>query len=192
MAEERLTADERSELLKRIKGRERVALSAAKARGHALRAEFEKRIAKTYPKNHAPWAEATQVAEDAVAKANAIVAKHCAALGVPPSLAPALALQWACRGENSLQSRRVELRRAATAILAEREAAAIHAIQAATLEALEGVGDDRLTTVAARELLAGLPDAEALLPPVGIEEAEDRADRPAEELKKLGVYGLDE
>jgi hypothetical protein len=51
---------------------------------------------------------------------------------------------------------------------------------------VERVGDDRLTTDLARELLAGLPDAQALLPPVSIDEAEDRADKPVNELKKIG------
>ncbi len=172
--DQRMTKDERLEIGKVIRAREKVAIVGAKHQALALKAEFERKISAIYPRNHPAWAEATRIAEQAIADANKHIAEQCKKMDVPETFSPRAGLNWASRGENMFSERRAELRKAANALIAEREAEAVHQIMTVSVEMQSQVVAHGLTTDAAKDFLAKLPTPQQLMPPVDMEEAERR------------------
>jgi hypothetical protein len=107
----RMTKDERIEIAKFIRAREKVAVTSADHQGAALKADFESKLSVEYPSNHPTWAATTAIAEEAVEKANQRIKEACGELGIPARFAPAASRGWLSRGENMFKERRAELRK---------------------------------------------------------------------------------
>jgi len=105
-----------------------------------------------------------KLAQAAVADASRVIAVRCRELGIPAEFAPTLNLSWWERGENACQKRRAELRRVAQSRIAANAQAAKLSIQASSLRIQEQLLTAGLTSTEAREFLASMPSAEALMP----------------------------
>ena len=119
-----MAKSERSELLRLVKARARVAKAE-------LLAEFEQKLAAKYlPSDHPAWEELTATATKAVADADAQIAEVCRELGIPEKWRPGISASWYGRGENASEMRRAELRKVASTRLDAEGKKAKHAIEA--------------------------------------------------------------
>lgn len=174
MQSNRMTKQERSDLLALIKKREKVMKVLASERSAEMLAEFEAQSAKIYSFNDdAVWSSAKQEAEKAIAAAQAAIEERCQALGIPREFAPSLNLEWHGRGENAVAWRMAELRRAAKKRIEAIEAKAITEIEKMTLETQTRLLADGLDTDAAHQFLQGAKDEMAqLMPSISVIEVE--------------------
>jgi hypothetical protein len=117
------------------------------------------------------WAEATQIAEEACAKANDLIVARCADLGIPAKHAPRLQLAWSSRsGQFGEPGRRAELRKVAAARLAALTAAARSAIDQGLLETETALIAGSLESDDARAFLDRMPTAEQLMPALSLDD----------------------
>lgn len=175
-----MTKSEREELQRLVRQREKVMKSAAKQRSLELLADFENQISAEYSfDDDAVWAEATRLADIEVKKAQEVVARRCAELGIPRQFAPGLSLGWRHRGYNNmLNARRTELRTAAKAHVAALEARAITEIEQASVDAQTQLALAGLTSEAALTFVASLPTVESLMPQLSYQELAGESDPP--------------
>ncbi len=178
-----MTKDEREDLQRLVRQREKVMKSAAKQRSAELLADFDNQLGAEYSfDDDEVWAEAQKLAEAAVARANADIARRWAELRIPRDFAPGLNLTWRHRGYGNLvKERREELRRMAITRIAAIEAEAIVKIEVASVEAQTALALAGLTSEAAREFLAKLPSVESLMPALSFRELVGEADPPIAE-----------
>ena len=102
-----ISRSEREDLQRLIRQREKVLKSAAKQRSAELLADFENQMGSTYSFDQDEvWANATEVAEREVAKAQDRIAAQCAKMGIPERFAPSLDVHWYSRGENAVKAAR--------------------------------------------------------------------------------------
>ena len=100
-----MTKQERDELIKICRHRERVAESEADARAAEMRADFEKQLATIYSyDDHAIWQQAFSKAEVAVQQAQGIIRSTLNELGIPREFAPSISISWYGRGETRVGS----------------------------------------------------------------------------------------
>src|SRR5262245_47123522 len=124
---------EREDLQRLVRQREKALKSAAKQRSAELLADFENQLGQQYAFNQDKvWQEAACRAQQEVAKAQQRIAARCAELGIPARFAPELAVHWYSRGENAVKQRRDELRRMAQTRVAAIEQRAIVQIEVAS------------------------------------------------------------
>ena len=175
-----MTKSEREELQRLVRQREKVMKSAAKQRSLELLADFENQISAEYSfDDDAVWAEATRLADIEVKKAQEVVARRCAELGIPRQFAPGLSLGWRHRGYNNmLNARRTELRTAAKAHVAALEARAITEIEQASVDAQTQLALAGLSSEAALTFVASLPTVESLMPQLSYQELAGESDPP--------------
>jgi hypothetical protein len=166
-----MTKAERADLARVIRGREKLAKTAATQRAAALRADFEKQLASIYDYNDdAVWKEivrtATTLINDARAQAAARLAERGEALGIPARFAPEFHanVKWYGRGENLLAGRRTELRNVAVSRIAALEKATHVAIERQALEIQTRLLAGGLSSPEARAFLESLPSADAHAP----------------------------
>jgi hypothetical protein len=179
-----MTRQERRDLLRLTQQRERLARAQAGHRSSELLADFEEQLSSVYAFDQdATWREAYAAAEAAVGEARRAVAARCEELGIPAMFAPSIDVYWSPRGQNTARERRAELRAAGKARIAEMERAARVAIEGASLRVQERLLTDGLTSDAARAFLAAMPTAEALMPPLVLD---DVALLPARSARPLG------
>lgn len=192
----RMTKEERLELGKFIRAREKVALSGADHHEAALKADFEKKLSAEYPHNHPAWAKATAIAKQAIAEANKRIVKACKEVGVPEKFAPSASLAWASRGESMFKERRTELRKAAYAMISEYKTKAIFQIKTDSVNFLGQILADGLTTEAAKVFLKKMPTIEQLMPALAIDDVESKAkrltDNERRELRYLSDWADDQ
>lgn len=169
-----MTSAERSDLLKVVRQRERVAKAGAAQRAAELLADFEQQLARRYSFDEDDvWRAAYQAAREAVDEAQRKVAARCEELGIPGQFAPEIfGPSWTMRGENAVTSRRVELRRVASTRLAALEKAAKAAIERRSLEVQERLIVGGLASAEARGFLDSIPAVESLMPPLQLAELE--------------------
>jgi hypothetical protein len=137
-----------------IKDRTKVLKAHAEEQAAACLADFERKLAAEYSWDQdETWKAAVQEARKVVEATQTILADRCAALGIPKTFAPSLALDWARRGENATAQRRAELRRVAET--------AIEAMTRAALTKIERQALDLRTQVVAMGLLSA--DAKSFL-----------------------------
>jgi hypothetical protein len=178
-----MSKGEREDLQRLIRQREKVLKSAAKQRSAELLADFENQMGQQYSFDQDEvWAQATKAAEREVAKAQAQVAARCRELGIPDRFAPSLSLDWQHRGyDNSLESRRRELRRMALAQIEAIEQKAIVQIGISCLDAQTKIAIAGLASDAAVQFVEALPGVEALMPRLSFAELAGEADPPIAE-----------
>lgn len=158
-----LTRTERTDLVTLARRRSRVAKDDAKARAAAMKAEVEEALAREFKAEDDRWKKEVEAARIEVEKVQKLVTEKLIQEGVPKAFHPSLMIGWSYRGENSLNERRVELRRVATTRIDEKLKTAIAEIERATVQ----VETDLLlatSTETARKYLMSLPSSDELLP----------------------------
>lgn len=165
-----MTKGERSELASVVKRNERVAKTAVAQREAELRADVEAQLSAVFEAGDEAWAHVTSEAERVVRQADAEVARICRERGVRPEFRPQLHLAWYSRGVNAEASRRAELRKLAYARIEAAGRAAKTAIEVRATEVLTALVAGGLESDQAREFLASIPTAEALMPPISTDE----------------------
>jgi len=159
-----LTRNEREDLLKVARLRERVAKSEAKRRASELLADFEQQMARQYSfDENEIWAAAYQQADQVVAGANETIRNECAKLGIPPQFAPRIGSYWSSRGENIVGARRAELRKVARSRIEEILKSALERIERGLLEFQTSVLAIGMSGPA-NALLSAMPDVSDLMP----------------------------
>jgi hypothetical protein len=184
-----ISRSEREDLQRLIRQREKVLKSAAKQRSAELLADFENQMGSTYSFDQDEvWANATEVAEREVAKAQDRIAARCAKLGIPERFAPRLDVHWYSRGENAVKERRTELRKMAVTRIEAIEREAIVKIEMASVTAQTEIAVSGLTSNAARQFIEKLPSIETLMPALSLASLAGAADPPiAEQLVSPGA-----
>lgn len=175
-----MTGAERSDLLKIVRQRERVAKAGAARRAAELVADFEGQLATEYSwADDEVWREAHQAAREAAADAQRVITERCAELGIPGTFAPQLlGPSWYQRGENAVASRRTELRRVATTRIAALEKGAKAEIERRSLEVQERIIVGGLASAEARAFLDSIPAVDSLMPPLRLVELEAAKGKP--------------
>lgn len=158
-----MTRTERNDLITLARRRARVATNDAKARAASLKAEVEEALAREFSAQDARWKVEVEAARAEIQKVQQRISEKLTEEGVPQDFHPFVSLGWSSRGSNSLNERRVELRRVATSRIDEMLKKAVAEIDRSTVS----VETDLLAITSsdeAREHLMGLPTPEALLP----------------------------
>jgi hypothetical protein len=173
VASTKLTRAEQTDLLRVIRGRERVAKAAVAERAAALRTDFEAQISKRYRfDDNAIWSAAMEAAKRAADEARATIDAECERLGIPPEFRPGIERpHWYGRGENSVRERRAELRRLAYAQIEEAERRAKLQIERTSVQAQSEVIATGLSATA-KVFLDSLPSVETLMPALELERVE--------------------
>jgi hypothetical protein len=185
-----MTRNEIDDLQRLIRQREKVLKDAATQKSAELLADFENQMGQEYRFDQDDvWAEATKIAEAAVAKAQEQVRARCRQIGIPDRFAPSLALKWRHRGyDNLLPERRAELRRMAQTAIAAQEQKAIVQIGLSCLDAQTNLATAGLATDAARGFFETLPRIETLMPLLSFAEVAGESQPPiAERLLELSL-----
>jgi hypothetical protein len=182
VANDKLTKAEQADLLKVIRGRERVAKFAAAQRAAELRTDFEAQISKIYSfDDNDIWKAAMAAATQATEEAKAKVDLECERLGIPKEFRPEIGQpMWYRRGENASAERRAELRKLAYAQIEEAEKRAKVQIERISVEAQTQVLQTGLSAPA-KQFLEMLPSVETLMPTLQLERVEQLriANRPS-------------
>ncbi len=175
-----MTKGEREDLQRLVRQREKVLKSAAKLRSSELLADFENQMASEYSFDQdAVWAEAMKAADAEVDKAQKRVSARCRELGIPERFAPSLSLDWRHRGyDNSVKSRRAELRGVAEKQVEALERKAIVEIEHASVEAQTELAVSGLDSEAARDFVQRLPSVASLMPQLSYQEIAGEANPP--------------
>lgn len=169
----RMTKADRDALLSLVKKRERVMKAQAQERSAAMLADFDAQMTKLWSWDEdAVWSEAKTAAEAAFDEANSRIAARCKELGIPDEFAPRLTFQWNPRYENSVDSRRAELRRTARSRIEAIEKDAAAKIERSSLEAQTQLLSHGLGGEAAQKFLEGLESIDRLMPALDITEVQ--------------------
>jgi hypothetical protein len=165
----RMTKADREQLIRLGRLRAKQAERETEAREKILLAEVEDLLTAEYEARDQLWDDATLIAEDAAAKANAQIQAACVDLGIPAKDAPSLKLGWASRGEFTNSQRRAELRKLAMTRLTALTKAAKAAINDKLLEVETELIAGSLQSGEATTFLANsMPSVEALMPPLNL------------------------
>lgn len=172
MTRDGMTARERDDLAALVRRRERVAKTATKQRAAELMADVEQQLAAVYERDDKRWSEVNVVAKEAVAAADAEIAKRCRELGIPEEFRPGLTLGWYGRGQNATAARRTELRRVAATRIAAMEQAARAEIERRSVEVQTVLLAGGLESGAAQAFLESMPMPDQLMPALVVDELE--------------------
>jgi hypothetical protein len=178
-----MTRDERENLQRLVRQREKVLKSAARQRSLELIADFENQMGQEYSFDQDEvWEQATKAAQAVVAKAQAQVHARCRELKIPDRFAPSLELGWHHRGYgNLLEKRRKELRHMAETRVEAIEQKAVVEIELSCLKAQEALALAGLSSDAAKQFVEQLPSVEALMPRLSFAEVAGEGDPPVAE-----------
>ena len=116
-----MTKGDRDALIRIAKGRARQARTNAKTREKILVTEVLELAMPEHEARDALWADAVQIAEESVVKANAHHQARCVDLGIPARDAPKVQVSWMDRSERFANPRR----RAELLKLAEKRASVV-------------------------------------------------------------------
>jgi hypothetical protein len=171
MTSERMNKADRDALMRVARERARQAEREVDARAKTLYAEVINEITAEYDTRDALWSDAVVIAEEAATKANELIARRCAELGVPSGEAPRLELGWHKRGPSfSDRERRAELHKLAQARLDALVQTAKTTVLGNALDIEERLILGGLGSAEARAVLALMPTAVQLMPPLCIED----------------------
>jgi hypothetical protein len=177
-----MTRNEIDDLQRLIRQREKVLKSAAKQRSAEVLADFENQMGQKYSFNQdAVWAEATKIADAAVAKAQEQIRARCREIGIPDRFAPRINVHWYSRGENAVAERRAELRKMAVTAIEAQEQKAKTQIELSCLEAQEKIALAGLTSDAARGFIEALPSIADLMSRLSFAEVAGESQPPVAE-----------
>jgi hypothetical protein len=167
VAPRRMSKAEQQNLLRLCRLNKDGAIAAQKERTKTALAEFEMRLASkfAYDQREA-WADLMASTQRHATEMDRQLAEDCRRLGIPENFRPSINVSWYERGENASKDRRTELRRVAVSRLAALEAAANARIEDGYRRFQTAVLTAAIDSDEARQLLAGLPTAERLLPDV--------------------------
>jgi hypothetical protein len=165
----------RDQLAQLICSLEKAAKAGVAQRAAELAADFESKLAAKFKASDDRWAAFVQVAEKAVAEANAQIARVGEESGIPEDCRPRLQLGWSNRRVNADASRRAELRRVAKANIeaVSRKALTDIELESVKLQTLLVAGT--LQSSPARAFLAGMPTPEKRMPLLSIDDVESQA-----------------
>jgi vacuolar-type H+-ATPase subunit H len=178
-----MTKHERDDLHRLIRQRERVLKSAAKQRSVEVLADFENQMGQEYSfdDDHV-WAEASKIANAAVAKAQDQIKARCREIGIPNRFAPSISLGWHHRGYgNLLAERRAELRKMAQTAVEAQEQKAKTQIELSCLDAQTKLAVSGLTSEAAFGFVEALPSVEDLMPRLSFTDVAGESQPPVAE-----------
>jgi hypothetical protein len=161
-----MTTGEREQLHRLVRDRAKLARHDAEARGKAILADAEARLAAIYKIEDEAWADITAEAEKKVAEADAAMAAICRQRGISEEFRPSLHLNWYGRGVNASKERRAELRRVAQAQVAAQVAEAKVEIDREQERQFTQLAAAGLTSPEALAFLRNMPSAVDLLPPI--------------------------
>jgi hypothetical protein len=165
------TRAEREDILRIARQREKVAKSEARRRSSELKADFENKLASHFSFDQSPvWAAAMCQADLVVKEMDERIAAECEKLGIPRQFRPRISVVWYSRGENASRTRRLELRTVADSRIAALEKRAFEEIERQNLNFQTKVLCLGLTSPEAQGLLAEMPTAEQLMPPLNLQE----------------------
>jgi hypothetical protein len=165
-----MTKGERDELAKITKARGRVARQRVEAVKAELSADVEAKLSAQFSADDELWREANKIADQAERDANAVIAQRCDEQGIPADFRPKRRSYWQPRGDNLDPRRRAELRKLATARLDQIAKSAKLEIEAQEAETLAALYAGGLTSEAAQEFLAKMPDPRSLMPTIELDE----------------------
>jgi hypothetical protein len=162
---------EREQLIRLARLRAKQAITETAERAKILEAEAADLTAAEFAARDQLWADAVMIAEEAAAKANEVIAARCADLGIPAKHAPRLELGWSARSRDfDAYTRRGELEKLAKKRLAALTAAAKSAINKGLLATETALIAGSLESDEARAVLAAMPTAEQLMPPLSLDD----------------------
>ena len=165
------TRAECEDVLRIARLREKVAKSEARRRSSELKADFEAKLAASYSFDQsAVWAEAKRQAELVAKEMDERIAQECEKLSIPQKFRPGISVCWYGRGENASRERRVELRKVADTRIAALEKRAFEEIERHNLDFQTKVLVVGLASPEAQQLLAQMPTAEMLMPPISMQD----------------------
>jgi hypothetical protein len=163
----KMTKSERTELCALTRQREKLAKTAAAERAAELLADFEAQLARIYHFDDEPiWQASHEIARKALENTNAAIAARCEELGIPEEFAPALAMGWRGRNENSVKSRRDELRKVAVTHIAAMQKSAHTKIETHSVQLQSEIVANGLTSEVAKSFLERMPAIASLMPPL--------------------------
>ena len=181
-----MSKQEREELSKLVRRREKLAKADVDRVAAERRAEFEARLAKRYDAYDARWRDATQRMTEAMEQLNEQITEQLIAEGQPREFCPKFNSLWFARGENSTAGRRVELRAVATSHINALAKQAKVEIERQSVDFQTELVASGLRSEEARAFLAQMPTAEELLPAPSLGEIEAAAEEiPAGERRRL-------
>lgn len=169
---DKMTKAERDELARLVRRHEKLAKADVAGVAAERMAEFEAALAAQYDPKDARWSELYEETERAAERLNREIAVKCEASRIPASFAPRVAVDWYRRGENTLASRRAELRAAARAQLSAFEKTARAAIERASVEVQTQLVAGSLRSAEAKAFLDKMPTADELMPSLTVQEVE--------------------
>jgi hypothetical protein len=164
-----MTSKEREQLARLLRLRAKVAKDAIGQQEAMLRADVEAQLSAQYKFDDAKWQDVTRVAQEAVAKADAEIAKRCESLGIASQFRPSIGIGWSNRGENLLASRRAELRMAARTRIEELGKEAKVAIDRVMAEKMTTLIAGGLESAEAKKFIEAIPSIDELMPRFQIE-----------------------
>jgi hypothetical protein len=178
-----MTRNEREDLQRLVRQREKVLKSAAQQRSAELLADFENQMGQEYAFDQDEvWEKAVKTVQPLVEKAQAQITNRCRELGIPDQFAPSVHLSWSARGYgNEVEKRRRELRTMAQTRIGAIEAKARTEIELSCLKAQETLALAGLTSDAARLFIEKLPGIETLMPRLSFAEVAGEAEPPISE-----------
>jgi hypothetical protein len=173
-----LSRNETHDLSMIIKDRAKVLKAHAEEQAAQCIADFEQKLAAVYSWDQDEiWQAATEEAQKVVADCQAKIAARCEKLGIPKTFAPTIGMSWSGRGENALNSRRVELRRVAKTSIEAMMKAAITKIEKQSLELRTQVVALAVLSDAARVFLESLAPVDEAMRSLDFAEIEQKLER---------------
>jgi hypothetical protein len=163
------TIREREELGRLLRLRAKVAKDAISQQEAMLRADVEAQLSAEYKFDDSKWQDVTNVAQEAVAQADAEIARRCEQLGISRELRPSLSIGWRNRGENILASRRAELRMAARSRIEELGKQAKVTIDRTMADKMTTLIAGGLESAEAKKFIEAMPSIDELMPKIQIE-----------------------
>jgi hypothetical protein len=161
-----MTRSEREDLSKVVRRNAKVTKASIEALTADRKADVERQLSAIYKADAKQWRDITAEAERLIGIANAQIARISDERGIRPEFRPGLSLGWRGRGENAVESRRVELRKSAYArIEAHRKAAYLY-VESWEADKLNALVSGALSSAEAKAFLNSLPSPETLLPPI--------------------------
>jgi hypothetical protein len=173
MSEQPMTSGQRNEYVKLCKQFVRAMKADGELRAAKIVEAFETEISELYGASDDRWAEAVEMANDAVKALNAQIGEHFAAMGLNPAYAPGIDIAWRGRSwQASDKERRAELRAQALAQAEVVKKKALASGERLALEVERTLLVDQLSVSQAQELIRSLPPIEELMPPLNVERIE--------------------
>jgi hypothetical protein len=159
-----MTKAERSDLLKVIRSRERLAKTEVKEQATALKADFERQLDTTYSfNNDEVWAQAEKLVANAVAEARTVVAEQSVALGIPRQFAPSIGHYWSEGGRQLIEKECVKMRRVAHTRIDAMAAEAHTKIERWSVETQTNLIARGLTSEEAQTFLEEMPRPDSIM-----------------------------